>query len=180
MLLITIFSGCTVFRDLFLQPLPKQYDNAFILIKSENALVQQQSSDKEFKGLQQTNDKDILRVAHARLNESTEDELASQGDLKVVTACKTRTLKITQDIENINVSSLVQVKRGFWRWSTSTGTQSDDIHVSISTTIEDCESGKKLAKFTYENNGQDLIAIIRKLASWNVTKAYEYQYGLQR
>jgi hypothetical protein len=167
LLLLTVISGCSIFRG---PPGPKLYDNVLIVINSDNTLLQQQSSDKEFKELQQSGDKDMMRIVRTRLNEFSEDELASHGDLKVVPACGPRTLKIIQDIESISVSSLVEAGRKSF-------TKSDDIHVSISTSIEDCESGKKLGKFSHQYNGQDLVAVVKYIASWDVSDAYEYQYG---
>lgn len=165
-ILTAVISGCSI----FLGPKPKLYDNAFVVINSDNTLILQQSSDKEFKGLQQSGDKEMMRIIRTRLNEFTEDELASRGDLKVVPACGPRTLKIIQDIESVSVSSLAEFGRKSF-------TKSDDIHVSISTAVEDCESGKKLVKFSYQNKGQDIIKVVKALASWNVSYAYGYQYG---
>lgn len=173
MLLLTVISGCSTFRG---PPGPKLYDHAFIVVNSDNTLLQQQSSDKELKELQQSGGKDMLRIVRTRLNEFTEDELASQGDLKVVSVCGPRTLKITQDIVSISASSLTDIKVGFMGGS-ATGKKSDDVFVSISTTIEDCESGIKLVKYSYHNNGRELIAVVKDIASDNVSKAYDYQYG---
>ena len=171
-MLTAVISGCTF----LLGPRPKLYDNAFIVIKSDNTLILQQSSDKELKDLQQSSDKEMMRIVRTRLNEFTEDELASRGDLKVVPTCGPRTLKITQDIESIGASSLTDINSGFTGRS-STEKKSDDVFLSTSTTIEDCESGKKLVKFSYQNNGRDLIQVIKYLASLNISYAYSYQYG---
>ena len=169
--LIAAISGCSHFKG---TPEPKLYDNAFIVIKNENTLVHQ-SSDKELKNLQESDDKEMMRIVRARLTEFTEDELVSRGDLKVVSSCQPRTLKITQDIESIIATSLAKVKLGWW--FSASGEKSDDIQVSINTSIEDCESGKKLAKFSEDNHGQDLISVLKDIASDNVSNAYKYQHA---
>lgn len=168
--LIAAISGCSHFKG---SPSPKLYDNAFIVITNENTLVHQ-SSDQELKNLQQSDDKEMMRIVRARLTEFTEDELASRGDLKIVSSCQPRTLKITQDIESIIATSLAKVKLGWW--FSASGEKSDDIQVSINTSIEDCESGKKLAKFSEDNHGQDLISVLKDIASDNVSNAYKYQH----
>jgi hypothetical protein len=173
-ILIAVLSGCAVVRNTIAvfkrPPGPKLYDNAFIVVKSDNPLLLQKSSDKEFKELKHLVDKDMLRIIHTRLNEFTEDELQSQGDLKVVTECKSRTLRITQDIASISSGSATNVKDG-------QRLLSDNILVLISTTIDDCESGKRLIKFTNEGDGRDIIAIVKNIASDSVSRAYEYQHG---
>ena len=159
---ITAISGCAKSRG----PMgPKLYDNAFVVIKSNATAVRTQ-----------TDDKDILRVTHTRLGEFTSDELVAQGDLKPVQTCGPRTLKITQDIQSLGTESAIIVKHKLFSTRTI-GEQHDDFRVSINTTIEDCETGKRFETFTYDNHGIDLVEVLKTLASWNVAEAYRFQHG---
>jgi hypothetical protein len=162
LLLIATISGCSSFRK---PPGPKLYDYAFVVIKSDATVVTTQAEEN-----------DVLRIAHLRLSEFTSDELSARGDLKAVQMCGPRTLKITEDIQSIGTESAVSVKHKLF-WSRSTGEQHEDFRVSINTIVEDCVTGKRLESFTYDNHGIDLVAVLKTLASWNVSEAYRYQHG---
>lgn len=142
---------------------PKLYDNVVIVVKTEKTVTN--LSDKG-------DVKEVISLVQARLAEYTEDALFSQGDMKVIRQCQPRAMRIIQDVESISANSSWNVgKRGWSAWAN----KNTDIKVSISTTIEDCETGNRIQKFTYENNGSELLDVIRTLASWNVDVAYENQ-----
>jgi hypothetical protein len=119
--------------------------------------------------------KEFMPIVPERLKEYTEAEVAVQGGLKVVPTCGPKTLKMTQDIESISVGSKADMSFNIFR-SSATASKSDDIRISINTFIIDCESGKKLVTFSYQNKGQDLIVILKELAKWNVQYLYDCQY----
>jgi hypothetical protein len=159
-LIALTLSACSIFRG---PPEPKLYDNATLVITSNNVLLTPQTLDNEF-----------MRTVRARLNGYTESELASEGDLKVVQTCGPRTLKIVQDIASVNIGSHTDVSLGFFFRSATTKTSSD-ISVSITEVVEDCETGRKLFDSSDSRDGDDIVTILSDLAHRSVKNAYEYQ-----
>lgn len=157
---IAFISGC---HKAPIAAKPKLYDNAVVVVKTDKAIV----------NLSGENDtKAMMNLVQTRLAEYTVDELIAQGDMKAILQCQPRTLRIIQDVESVSSASSWSVSRG---WNRGSFSKNADVKVSISTTIEDCESGNRFQKFTYENNEPDLLSVIRTLASWNVGVAYRYQ-----
>jgi len=161
-----LVSGCASFRG---EPGPKLYDNATISIVSDNIL------------LPQTIDKDFTQIVIMRLNEFTKSEIERQGNLEVAPECAPRTLKITQEITSIVVSSISEVHTGFLPFQifrgSATATKGDDIAISTSTSVYDCESGKKLGAYDYTTNNPNPIDLLKYLAAVNVSFVYRYQHG---
>lgn len=159
--LLSIVS-CSIFLG---PPGPKLYDNIVLEIYSDNAILIPRTLDKEF-----------MRTVRERLKDATEVEVESQGDLKVVSSCETRTLKVIQDIASVSMASYSETTAGVLR-SSATTKRNDDVNITIKTTVIDCESSKKLAIFSYPNSGADPAAVLQKLASWNIAYTYGYQRG---
>lgn len=155
---VVLFAGCATRTG------PKLYDNAMLVVTTENAMLAQQ----------QPRDSDFMRTLTLRLNEFTEAELAANGDLKSVKACGPRTMQIVQDLESLNIGNVTEVSGGFFRRS-ATAVKNDDVRMSIGTKVIDCATGAQLMKFSYQNNGPDPFEVLKKLARWNVREAYVQQ-----
>ena len=165
---VTLLGCATISKE----PGPKLYDNATFSIISDNTLLVPQTTDS----------KDFMRIILTRLSEFTDTEIKEQGGLNVVPLCGPRTLKITQDIASIVVSSVNEVFIGrFLSYLVKglvTSTKNDDVSISINTSVVDCESGKKLGAVSYQSaRGKNPIDLLKELAALNVYYAYSYQYG---
>jgi hypothetical protein len=158
-LVVLALSACSIFRG---PPGPKLYDNATLVITSNNVLLTPQTLDNEF-----------MRTVRARLNGYTESELASEGDLKLVQTCGPRTLKIVQDIASVNIGSHTHVSLGLFL--SATAKTISDISVSITEVVEDCETGRKLFDSSDSKDGADIATILSDLAHRSVKEAYDYQ-----
>jgi|GEM_PF-3174053 len=142
---------------------PRLYDNAVIVINSENALLLQQQIDHNF-----------MRIVNIRMNEFAADAIAAYGDLKVVPACGPRTMKIMQDVQSLSITNLVEISPGFWSTKSK---KKDNVRALVGTTVTDCETGVRLGKIANSEDGQDPFAVLRKLVRENISDAYDYQNG---
>lgn len=155
-LLSLALSACTTTRG------PKLYDNLTLVVKTENTLIVPTSTDREF-----------LKIVSARLQDFTETAVNAEGDLKVTGACGPRTLRIVQDLVSVSLGSQSEYTTGFV--SAKTKTQ-QDLHVSASITIQDCELGKNLWKSVETESGQNPSEILQGLAEKGVSEAYGVQF----
>ncbi len=155
---LLLLSACATFRG---PPGPKLYDNIVLVTMSENVLLVPQSIEKEF-----------IRVMSTRQTEFSQTEVAKQGDLRVVPACGPRTMKVTQDITGVAMSDVTKLSYWIFR---PTATKTDEVRVTINTTVEDCETGKRLGIHSESENGTDPASVLSSLASSDISIAYSYQ-----
>lgn len=162
--------GCGPLQRIVQKTLPIKYDNVTVSVKADNVLYFPPMQDKEF-----------VKILTARLNDSTISEIASQGNLRVNSSCGSRTLKVIQEVTGISVNTVTDVNTGFFLFQlfrgSATSTKSDIIYINTTTSVIDCESGKILGTYAYQNYGQNPVEILQGLASYNVWYVYSHQRG---
>jgi hypothetical protein len=162
-----LMAGCGPIIQIKRAVLPIMYDNATISIVTENALLFPKMENKDFMPLFAT-----------RLKEYTKTEIAKQGNLQIISACKPRTLKVTQEITGVTVNSSTDVSTGFFLFQLIRGsansTKKDMININTTTTVADCESGKILGVYDYQSNGDNPVNILQYIAFYNVYYIYAH------
>jgi hypothetical protein len=170
--LIVILAGCAVLNK-FKDPGPVLYDNAIISIVTDNVLLIPKMPDNDF-----------MPILVTRLNEFTKAEIQKQGDLKVISDCRPRTLKIVQDVTGITANTVTDVSTGFFLFQvfrgSATATKGDEIYINTITTVMDCQSGRTLGTYNCQGWGQNPTEALQSAAWYSVTYAYEHQRGQRR
>lgn len=165
-----ILISCEPIRKIQRISMPVNYDNIIISITTENALMFTQGTDKNF-----------LPLLSSRLKDITQTEISKQGNLIIVSTCGPRTLKFTQEITGITMTTVTDVNTGFLPFQiirgSATSTKSDVISVNTTAIISDCETGKILGSYPYQSSGQNPVDALQSLAYYNVYYAYNHQRG---
>ena len=154
-------SACSVFRG---PPGPKIYDNATVVVVSDKLISRPPITESE-----------LLKNIRLRYADFTEAALQSEGDLKVVSKCGPRTLKITQDLETITFGRAVEVSSTGFFQRDAKSKSNDDVFLSINTIVEDCETGERLGSRVYNAKGPDLVPAMREVTNDSVSVAYKFQ-----
>ncbi len=142
----------------------KAYDNAVLVVVTENALL-----------IPTTIDKDFIKLIGDRLNKFTALEFERLGRLQLTDKCGPRTLKVTQEVSGLTISGLTQSTAGGFFKPSVTTSKNDEVRATIDLTVQDCETGKKFRTYSYTHSGKDPAQVLKDFAGWNAGYAHRHQ-----
>ena len=142
----------------------KLYDNVVIEIITDNALLSPQNIDKDF-----------IDKFHNRMIDLSESVIAKKGNFNIVSQCGPRTTKIILDVTNISIGNYVRSSIGFWPGS-SVAVEKNNFKINASSTLVDCVTGRKFGKDSYNEDGDDIMNVMKQIASNAMGDAYDFQF----
>jgi hypothetical protein len=87
-------------------------------------------------------------------------------------------LKVTQDITGITISGEAYAVGGMNPFRPNvTTTKKDDIRISTELAIEDCDTGKKIASYSYYTHSKEPTEVLQWLSEANVGYVHQHEHG---
>jgi hypothetical protein len=142
---------------------PKLFDSANLVVKADGAITVPPDLSKDF-----------VETIRSRTVLIAKSELAKQGDMTQADSCGPRVMKVVQDISAISMSQNLSASRGLFGGVTQDTKQ--EVNISTSLRLEDCQTGKLLYSYDYAVTGNNPAQILQTLVEYNIYLAYRSQY----